>query len=185
MDWEDLVEEGKETHSITLPGESHGQRSLVGYSPSGHTEPDMMKQLSMHSHTPRNGLVGPHGNPIFSFLRNLHTVLHSGCKTYLPISNVGLFPFLHNLSSICYVKIFFLEVIFLLLFHTKFILTGWKRAHIFLFLLNVSGPVWDPPEEQGAPGVMGRLAGLSLSCVGLALHAHCWPQKVVPTLSTM
>ena len=121
MDWEDLVEEGKETHSITLPGESHGQRSLVGYSPSGHTEPDMMKQLSMHSHTPRNGLVGPHGNPIFSFLRNLHTVLHSGCKTYLPISNVGLFPFLHNLSSICYVKIFFLEVIFLLLFHTKFI----------------------------------------------------------------
>ena len=26
---------------VFLPGESHGQRSLVGYSPQGHREPDM------------------------------------------------------------------------------------------------------------------------------------------------
>ena len=26
---------------VFLPGESHGQRSLVGYSPWGHTESDM------------------------------------------------------------------------------------------------------------------------------------------------
>ena len=28
-----------------LPGESHGQRSLVGYSPRGHKESDMTEQL--------------------------------------------------------------------------------------------------------------------------------------------
>ena len=32
-----------------LPGESHGQRSLAGYSPQGHTELDMTSRLSTHS----------------------------------------------------------------------------------------------------------------------------------------
>ena len=37
---EDPLEEGMAPHSIFLPGESHGQRSLVGYSPQGHKESD-------------------------------------------------------------------------------------------------------------------------------------------------
>ena len=34
-----------------LPGESHRQRSLAGYSPWGCRESDMTKQLSTHKHT--------------------------------------------------------------------------------------------------------------------------------------
>ena len=37
---EDALEKGKVTHSSILPGESHGQRSLVGYSPQGGKESD-------------------------------------------------------------------------------------------------------------------------------------------------
>ena len=35
LGWEDPLEEGMATTPVFLPGESHGQGSLVGYSPSG------------------------------------------------------------------------------------------------------------------------------------------------------
>ena len=34
---------------VFLPGESYGQRNLVGYSPRGHKESDMTEWLSMHT----------------------------------------------------------------------------------------------------------------------------------------
>ena len=37
----DPLEEGMATHSVFLPGESHGQRSLAGYNLQGHREWDM------------------------------------------------------------------------------------------------------------------------------------------------
>ena len=33
---------------VFLPGESHGQRSLVGYCPQGHKESDTTEQLHTH-----------------------------------------------------------------------------------------------------------------------------------------
>ena len=39
LGWADPLEEA-EPHSHILEGESHGQRSLVGYSPRGHKESD-------------------------------------------------------------------------------------------------------------------------------------------------
>ena len=38
-----------------LPGESHGQRSLAGYSPQGHKESDTTEQLNTH----RDSIVFP------------------------------------------------------------------------------------------------------------------------------
>ena len=41
LGWEDLLEKEMATHSSILSGKSHGQRSLVGYSPWGHKESDL------------------------------------------------------------------------------------------------------------------------------------------------
>ena len=35
---------------VFLPGKSHGQRSLVGFSPWGFKESDLTEQLSAHIH---------------------------------------------------------------------------------------------------------------------------------------
>ena len=37
----DPLEEEMATHFVFLPWDSHGQKSLVGYSPYGHKESDM------------------------------------------------------------------------------------------------------------------------------------------------
>ena len=49
LGWEDPLEEGMATHSSILAGKSHGQRSLVGYSPWSYKESDAMERLSMHT----------------------------------------------------------------------------------------------------------------------------------------
>ena len=41
--WEDPLQEDMATYSVFLPGESHGQKSLAGYSPWGRTELDTTK----------------------------------------------------------------------------------------------------------------------------------------------
>ena len=43
LGWEDPLEKEMGTHPVFLPGESHGQRSLVGYSPWGGKEMNMTK----------------------------------------------------------------------------------------------------------------------------------------------
>ena len=43
LGWEDPLEQGIEPTPVFLPGESHGQRSLVGYSPWGRKESDTTK----------------------------------------------------------------------------------------------------------------------------------------------
>ena len=44
-----------EIHSVFLPGESYGQRSLVGYNPWGGKQSDMTEQL--HTHLTTEALV--------------------------------------------------------------------------------------------------------------------------------
>ena len=42
LGWEDPLEKGWQPTPVFLPGESHGQRSLIGYSPWGREESDMI-----------------------------------------------------------------------------------------------------------------------------------------------
>ena len=41
LGWEDPLEKEMATIPVFLPGKSHGQGSLVGYSPWGHNKSDM------------------------------------------------------------------------------------------------------------------------------------------------
>ena len=50
LDWEDPLEEGMATHSSILAGDSHGQRSLGGYSPWGCKDSDKT-EVTEHWHT--------------------------------------------------------------------------------------------------------------------------------------
>ena len=47
---EDPLEEEVATHSVFLPGKSHEQRSLEGYSPWGHKEFETT-EVTEHTHT--------------------------------------------------------------------------------------------------------------------------------------
>ena len=48
LGWEDPLEKGMATRSVLLPGESHGQRSLVSCSPQGCKESDTTELTRMH-----------------------------------------------------------------------------------------------------------------------------------------
>ena len=47
LGWEDPLEEGMKPSSVSLPGEFHGQRSLVDYSPQSRKELDTTEQLTL------------------------------------------------------------------------------------------------------------------------------------------
>ena len=48
LGWEDPLEKEMATHSRTMPGKSHGQRSLIDYSPRGRKESDTTERLHFH-----------------------------------------------------------------------------------------------------------------------------------------
>ena len=49
-----------------------------------------------------SGIAGSYGNSVSSFLRTLHTVLHSDCIKLDSHRQYRKVPFLHILSGICY-----------------------------------------------------------------------------------
>ena len=78
---EDLLEKEMATHSSVLPGKSHGQRSLEGFSPWGHKESDTT-EVTEHTqavYTPDNLLLILHAlvYPVSVRSHQVETVLNS------------------------------------------------------------------------------------------------------------
>ena len=87
------------TTAVFLPGKSHGQRSLVGYSPWGCKELEMTEQPGMHA-WPRKGAVSSLQNRSLRWYRDQLQLFIQGI--YMKYSRAGSFRLRAGLDSRAY-----------------------------------------------------------------------------------
>ena len=98
LGWENPLEEGMQPTPIFLPGESHGQRSLVGYSPWGYEESDTTEHTQTYTHTRAYMFVFNIAEIILamSFLHSFFTwqYIISSYSLAVIIVNIPFYPFI-------------------------------------------------------------------------------------------
>ena len=81
LSWEDPWRRKWQSTPVLLPGKSHGQRSLVGYSPWGREGSDMTERL--HFHFSLSCTVEENGNPLqYCWLENPRDGSLVGCRLW-------------------------------------------------------------------------------------------------------
>ena len=65
----------------------------------------------LSGYMPRNGIARSYDSCIFSFIRNLYNVFHSGSSTYIPTNSVGGFSFLHIVSGIAFAEFLMMVIL--------------------------------------------------------------------------
>ena len=92
LGWEDLLEEEMAIHSVFLPGESHGQRSLMNYRPGvANCQPWLSARWQLSMPVPLPSLL-----PFCIRQESLSVLFSSDCKKFNSSKSWPLYENLHS-----------------------------------------------------------------------------------------
>ena len=81
------------------------------------------------------------------FLRNLHTIIHSGCTNYIPTNKIGEFPFFHILFRFYYLYFLMMAILTIVRWYLIVVLICISLIisdveHFFMCLLAIIYLLW-------------------------------------------